>query len=337
MLCKQQHIILLQEDGTWTDIPRCIEHDPGVEEQVPGLCPSIPGYCAQGFLNTRCTFDCRTGPDINSICTQDGTWAPYPTCDGDLRETRDGCDGCPGPSGGLRNRTAEAILGKNAISDRRVPKLIAGDGGRKTVPSFAGNINIGRVSSRPENRFRNQRPRPGQSSGVRNKNVQTSFSQRQFPNERSRKPQVQQRPQVPQIQQNQPRASQRPTFNGKSLQGNRNIQREQNRNEETKLTPSQQKIRDQILRRKQQEAQALADILEGKDDTEELPVIRPSPIQRLEPTVGRQPSGSNFGVFETVNLSGDSGRSEQPSPRQLPRQPQQNDDFFGVFQEVSLQ
>ena len=24
----------LQEDGTWTDIPRCIEHDPGVEEQV---------------------------------------------------------------------------------------------------------------------------------------------------------------------------------------------------------------------------------------------------------------------------------------------------------------
>merc|ERR1712123_394640 len=23
-----------QEDGTWTDIPRCIEHDPGVEETV---------------------------------------------------------------------------------------------------------------------------------------------------------------------------------------------------------------------------------------------------------------------------------------------------------------
>ena len=32
------HLILIdryfQEDGTWTDIPRCIEHDPGVEEQV---------------------------------------------------------------------------------------------------------------------------------------------------------------------------------------------------------------------------------------------------------------------------------------------------------------
>ena len=25
---------VFQEDGTWTDIPRCIEHDPGVEEQV---------------------------------------------------------------------------------------------------------------------------------------------------------------------------------------------------------------------------------------------------------------------------------------------------------------
>ena len=50
-----------QEDGTWTDIPRCIEHDPGVDQQIPGTCPSIPGYCAQGFLNTRCKFDCVQG------------------------------------------------------------------------------------------------------------------------------------------------------------------------------------------------------------------------------------------------------------------------------------
>ena len=90
---------VFQADGTWTDIPRCVEHEPGVDEQVPGLCPSIPGYCAQGYLNTRCLFDCRTGPDIDSLCTQDGTWAPYPTCEGDLRETQDGCDGCPGPKG----------------------------------------------------------------------------------------------------------------------------------------------------------------------------------------------------------------------------------------------
>merc|ERR1711887_393244 len=143
----RNNVPLCQDDGTWTDIPRCVEHDPGVEEQIPGVCHSIPGYCAQGFLNTRCQFDCTTGADIDSICTQDGTWAPYPTCEGDLRETRDGCDGCPGPAGGSRNRTAEAILNSNIISDRRVPKVIGNDGGRKNIPSFAGNINIGRINT----------------------------------------------------------------------------------------------------------------------------------------------------------------------------------------------
>ena len=103
-------MFIFQEDGTWTDIPRCIEHDPGVDEQIPGTCPSIPGYCAQGFLNQRCKFDCVNGPDIDSLCSLDGTWQPYPTCQGDLRETRDGCDGCPGPVGGARNRTAEASI-----------------------------------------------------------------------------------------------------------------------------------------------------------------------------------------------------------------------------------
>ena len=63
--------------------------------------------------------------DIDSLCTVDGTWEPYPTCAGDLRETRDGCDGCPGPAGGARNRTAEAVLSRNTASDRRVPKIIA--------------------------------------------------------------------------------------------------------------------------------------------------------------------------------------------------------------------
>jgi len=139
----RNNVPLCQEDGTWTDIPRCIEHDPGVEEQVPGICPGIPGYCAQGYLQHRCKFDCVTGPDIDSLCTADGTWSPYPTCEGDLRETQDGCDGCPGPRGGLRNRTAEAFISANTVSDRRIPKFVADNGGRKTVPSFAGNINIG--------------------------------------------------------------------------------------------------------------------------------------------------------------------------------------------------
>merc|ERR1711970_449636 len=143
----RNNVPLCQDDGTWTDIPRCVEHDPGVEEQIPGLCPGIPGYCAIGFLNQRCSFDCVSGADIDSLCTTDGTWAPYPTCEGDLRETRDGCDGCPGPAGGSRNRTAEAILNSNIISDRRVPKVIGNDGGRKNIPSFAGNINIGRINT----------------------------------------------------------------------------------------------------------------------------------------------------------------------------------------------
>jgi len=145
----RNNVPLCQEDGTWTDIPRCIEHDPGVEDQIPGLCPAIPGYCAQNFLNGQCLFDCPTGQDISSVCTADGTWNPYPTCEGDLRETRDGCDGCPGALGGRRNRTAEAILGTHRdVDSRRVPKLISNDGGRKTVPSFAGNINI--VHIRPQ-------------------------------------------------------------------------------------------------------------------------------------------------------------------------------------------
>merc|ERR1712152_56390 len=33
------------------------------------------------------------------------------------------------------------------ISDRRVPKVIGNDGGRKNFPSFAGNINIGRINA----------------------------------------------------------------------------------------------------------------------------------------------------------------------------------------------
>merc|ERR1719500_2381568 len=148
----RNNVPLCQEDGTWTDIPRCIEHDPGVEEQVPGLCPGIPGYCAVGFINTQCTFDCYTGPDIDSICTADGTWAPYPTCEGDLRETQDGCDGCPGPLGEKRNRTAEAIVASNTVSDRRVPKIVGDTEGRKIVSSFAGNINIGPVETKPVER-----------------------------------------------------------------------------------------------------------------------------------------------------------------------------------------
>ena len=67
-----------------------------MEIQIPGLCPGIAGYCSEGYKDERCTFNCPVGPDIDSVCTQDGTWFPYPTCAGDLRETQDGCNPCPG-------------------------------------------------------------------------------------------------------------------------------------------------------------------------------------------------------------------------------------------------
>jgi len=175
----RNNVPLCQDDGTWTDIPRCIEHDPGVDEQVPGLCPGIPGYCAVGFLAKRCKFDCATGPDIDSVCTKDGTWSPYPTCEGDLRETQDGCDGCPGPRGMLRNRTAEALARGNIVSDRRIPKIVTGNtGGRKTVPSFAGNINIGPldVITKPTTtKLPTTTKRPTSSPLVDRRPVQSSF------------------------------------------------------------------------------------------------------------------------------------------------------------------
>ena len=42
-----------------------------------------------------------------------------------------------------RNRTAETAIRSIIISDRRVPKIVQDNGGRKIIPSFAGNINIG--------------------------------------------------------------------------------------------------------------------------------------------------------------------------------------------------
>merc|ERR1712106_1128124 len=90
--------------------------------------------------------------------------------------------------------TAEAIIGSNTVSDRRVPKIIRNDGGRKNIPSFAGNINIGRVNpeEKPttQNRFNQQRPTqrvtsPPTQPRRNNQNFQTNFNQRkpqrQFP------------------------------------------------------------------------------------------------------------------------------------------------------------
>ena len=74
---------------------------------------------------------------------QDGTWEPYPFCSGDIRETRDGCDPCPGPFGGERNRTLEQAL--NGIQHQGG----GGGGGKPGKPA----------GSRP--RPSSRRPSPG--------------------------------------------------------------------------------------------------------------------------------------------------------------------------------
>jgi hypothetical protein len=160
----------LQNDGTWTDIPRCVEHEPGKDEQIPGLCPAITGYCSDAFLHQRCNYLCSTGKRIDSKCTQDGTWEPYPTCPGDLRETQDGCNPCPGPIGGQRNRTVDGLhsrpraeiarrvkvqkqalenrfLGINSANKQTRPSNAINTGNRVVRPTFAGSLAFGAISS----------------------------------------------------------------------------------------------------------------------------------------------------------------------------------------------
>jgi len=350
----RNNVPLCQDDGTWTDIPRCIEHDPGVDEQIPGTCPAIPGYCAQGFLNTRCRFDCTTGKDIDSLCSIDGTWEPYPTCDGDLRETRDGCDGCPGPAGKSRNRTAEAIISRNTASDRRVPKIIANNGERKTIPSFAGNINIGVIDAQ-KNRFNNQQrpgpaPRPTTTSAPRNfNNIPNSFSQQPqspFRQQPRQQQQFQQQPQSPfrQQQQQPQRQPQTPAPAGgeQTLSLFEQIKQRINREKQLKnqiIQDQNQKERQQTQQQPQQQPQNFRQPQQQPQNFRQ---------QQQQPQNFRQPQQSfqqprqnvgSFGVFEAVDLSGPSPSPLPPSEpaRSLGSRQTQNEDFFGVFQSVNLQ
>ena len=44
--------VFLQDDGTWTDIPRCVDHEPGVEEQVRESRTRLGGGgCHQDLFN----------------------------------------------------------------------------------------------------------------------------------------------------------------------------------------------------------------------------------------------------------------------------------------------
>lgn len=157
-----------------------------------------------------CEFDCLIGPDIRSFCTKDGTWEPYPTCQGDIRETRDGCKECPGPFGGPRNRTAEAGNGGRqgkGISDHFWPFLINFKAGPRQPAAPVGRPNQGRPSSqaarpnrpssngrrpqgqskRPSNNRRGQRPQRKQSNNRRRPTSQASRPQ-QRPQKRPQAP-----------------------------------------------------------------------------------------------------------------------------------------------------
>merc|ERR1712088_475340 len=300
--------------------------------------------------NTRCTFDCTTGKDINSLCSLDGTWEPYPTCNGDLRETRDGCDGCPGPVGAARNRTAEAIQNRNTASDRRVPKIISNNGERKTVPSFAGNINIGVIDQNQKNRFNSQqRPgpaaRPTTSSPPRNfNNLQNqNFRQQQQTRPQQLPQQQPQRQPQQQFQQQQPQRQPQQQF--QQQQPQRQFQQQPQRQPQSTAPNKQLSLFEQIKQRINREKQLKNQIIEKqieKERQEQRQQQQPQPQQNFrqpQPQQNFRQSLGSFGVFEAVDLSGPSA-SPLPPPtpaRNLGSRQAQNEGFFGVFPEVNLQ
>eukprot|EP00088_Acartia_fossae_P026018 TRINITY_DN2679_c0_g2_i1.p1 TRINITY_DN2679_c0_g2~~TRINITY_DN2679_c0_g2_i1.p1 ORF type:complete len:400 (-),score=119.69 TRINITY_DN2679_c0_g2_i1:316-1515(-) len=351
----RNNVPLCQDDGTWTDIPRCIEHEPGVDEQIPGLCPGISGYCSQGFLNQKCQFDCRTGPDIDSICTSDGTWVPYPVCDGDLRETRDGCDGCPGPVGGVRNRTAEAILGTNNNIDRaRVPRIGSQDSGRKKIPTFAGTTSFGvKESQEQENAAALNNIILGADGRIQQRPQQpTARPQAQFPFSQPN----QQRPTPARRQPAVPTPPQRRPAAANNFQTG--FQQQQPRQQPPRRPaaggqPSEpitstlfNQIRDNINtgNRQQQGQQTPVSRLPPQPTSQTaLPVQSFFPENTAAtggPAVGND---QTFGPFEAVDfnnaLAGSQRQRAVPSrqPARVSSRPATNSQFFGEFQQVNLQ
>jgi len=346
----RNNVPLCQDDGTWTDIPRCIEHEPGVQEQIPGTCPGISGYCSQGFLNQRCKFDCRTGADINSLCSSDGTWVPYPVCEGDLRETRDGCDGCPGPVGNARNRTAEAILGTNTnnIQKNRVPRIGSVDGGRKKIPTFAGQTSFGVKESQEEEEagaFNNiilgsdgriqQRQPQQQQQQPRRPQPQASFP---FSQPNQQRPTPAARRPAPQVQQNR----QQPATNTFQT----SFQQPSRQQPARQQPPRQQPARQQPARQQPARQQPARQQPARQQPSRQQPATR-QPSEPLTSTLfnqirntintdnnsvrrQQQPSGSSPTALPVQDFFADSTGSTLSGPRVG------SDQTFGPFQSVSL-
>merc|ERR1711962_701939 len=286
----RNNVPLCQDDGSWTDIPRCVEHEPGVEEQIPGLCPGISGYCSTGFLHKRCQFDCTFGP-----------------------------------KGRARNRTAEALLNQNIVSDRRIPKTITSGGGRKNIPSFAGNINIGPLPGRE-----NKAPTRQQQPRFNDFNRQQQFSQAGRQQQRQ--------------QQAFPQQNNRQQF---QQQGNRQQQQQfsQQPRQPQQSGQSSLSLFEQIKAR----AQGNGDPSGRRPDLQpqlrqQQPRAQARPRQQQRGPGGPGGPQQTFGVFESVDLSGGLGGPSGPSPpsqqnfqEQFPRQQQRQGDFFGEFPSVNLQ
>merc|ERR1712079_349610 len=222
---------------------------------------------------------------------------------------------------------------RNTASDRRVPKIIADNGERKTVPSFAGNINIGVIDTQKDRFNSQQRPgpaaRPSTTSPPRNFNNFQNQNFRQQPRQQTRPqqfPQQQQRQQQ-QFQQQQPQRQPQQQF-----------QQQQPQRQPASPGPNKQlSLFEQIKQRTNREKQLKNQIVEKQIEKErQEEILRQQ--QQAQPQQSFQNLGS-FGVFEAVDLSGRvGGPLPPPTPaRNLGSRQAQNEGFFGVFPEVNLQ
>jgi len=301
----RNNVPLCQEDGTWTDIPRCVEHEPGVEIQIPGLCPGIAGYCSEGYKDERCTFTCDVGPNIDSVCTQDGTWEPYPTCAGDLREVQDGCNPCPGPLGADRNRTAEAILGTGPSKTRK-PKDQRGQD-RIVRPTFAGNQVFGTLDTRQKAAAAQPAPRAPAPAATTPRSVmlKSAFTTAARPSMRMPAPTQRTQPRQQQQQQQQFR----PQFQQPEFQNQ--VQPTTNQFQPMRRPQVQQPMRrpqQQFVRQPQMQPQ------------QRQPMQQQRPQQQNSNSLfngfGRLPSS-----FQTLPTSVQGQQQQQPQPQARPANP----------------
>merc|ERR1712038_990843 len=228
----------------------------------------------------------------------------------------------------------------------------ADNGERKTVPSFAGNINIGVIDTQKDRFNSQQRPgpaaRPSTTSPPRNFNNFQNQNFRQQPRQQTRPqqfPQQQQRQQQ-QFQQQQPQRQPQQQFQ----------QQQPQRQPATPAPTRQLSLFEQIKQRINREKQLKKQIVDKQIEKErqeqtvrqqqqpqpQQTFRQPQPQQTFrqpQPQQNFQQNLGSFGVFEAVDLSGPvPSPLPRPTPaRNLGSRQAQNEGFFGVFPEVNLQ